>query len=87
MRYVRFNFIDENFGDKVDCVLVWDEKSFIFISNSQNKTNVKEYEEITELFKDLTITKNELDFFRNLTVEQEKEINELLRDMKKMEYK
>lgn len=87
MRYVRFNFIDENFGDKVDCVLVWDDKSFIFISNTQNKTIVKEYEEITELFKDLAITKNELDFFRNLTVEQEKEINELLREMKKMEYK
>ena len=29
MRYVRFNFIDETFGEEVECLLIWDDEEFI----------------------------------------------------------
>lgn len=77
MRNVRFNFIDENFGEPVECVLVWDDNSFILITLMENKITIKEYEEITDLFKEVITSKNELEFLRNLTAEQEKDIDEL----------
>ncbi|MBP3595884.1 MAG: hypothetical protein J6J60_00565 [Clostridia bacterium] len=77
MRNASFNFIDENFGEKVECVLIWDDNSFILITLMENKIKIKEYEEITDLFKDVITSKNELEFLRNVTAEQDKEIEEL----------
>lgn len=77
MRNASFNFIDENFGEKVECVLIWDDNSFILITLMENKIKIKEYEEITDLFKDVITSKNELEFLRNITAEQDKEIEEL----------
>ena len=77
MRNVRFNFIDENFGERVECVLIWDDNSFILITLIENKIKIKEYKEITDLFKDVVTSKNELEFLRNVTAEQDREIEEL----------
>lgn len=32
MRYVRFNFIDETFGEEVECLLIWDDEEFIIVT-------------------------------------------------------
>lgn len=77
MRNVRFNFIDENFGEKVECILIWDDNSFILITLMENKIKIKEYEEITDLFKDVITSKNELEFLRDVTENQDREIEEL----------
>lgn len=77
MRNVRFNFTDENFGDEVECVLIWDDNSFILITLIENRIEIKEYEEITDLFRDVITSKNELEFLRNVVAEQDKEIEEL----------
>lgn len=77
MRNVRFNFTDENFGEEVECILIWDDNSFILITLIENKIEIKEYEEITDLFRDVITSKNELEFLRNVVAEQDKEIEEL----------
>lgn len=82
MRNSRFDFVDENFGEEVECILIWDDNSFILITVVENKITLKEYKEITELFKEAIINKNELEFLRNLTEEQEKEIEELEKKIK-----
>ena len=51
MRYVVFSFTDENFGDKIECALIWDDTSFILISVCEDKINIKKYTDITDLFK------------------------------------
>lgn len=77
MRYVSFNFIDETFGEEVECLLIWDNEEFIIISINEDEIRVKKYKDMQDLLVEFITNKNELDFLRNLTVEQEKDIGEL----------
>lgn len=77
MRYVSFNFIDETFGEEVECLLIWDNEEFIIISINEDEIRVKKYKDMQDLLVEFITNKNELDFLRNLTVEQEKDIEEL----------
>ena len=42
MRYVSFNFIDETFGEEVECLLIWDNEEFIIISINEDEIRVIE---------------------------------------------
>ena len=77
MRYVSFNFIDETFGEEVECLLIWDNEELIIISINEDEIRVKKYKDMQDLLVEFITNKNELDFLRNLTVEQEKDIEEL----------
>lgn len=77
MRIKEFNFIDENFGEKVGCVLILDENEFIIIFIQNEKISIKKYKGIKELIRELITNKSELEFLRNLVVEQQKELEEL----------
>ena len=73
MRYVRFNFIDETFGEEVECMLIWDDEEFIIISIDEEEINVKKYKDMQDLLVEFLTNKNELEFLRELTDDQEKE--------------
>lgn len=77
MRHVNFKFIDENFGEEIEYILVWDDEKFILIYNVNEELTVKEYKKINELLEEFLKNKNELDFLRNLTKQQEIEIESL----------
>lgn len=87
MRYVRFNFIDETFGEEVECLLIWDDEEFIIVTLDEEEIKIKKYKDMQELLVEFLTKKNELDFLRNLTVEQEKDIDELEEKIKWMENK
>lgn len=82
MRYVVFSFTDENFGDKIECALIWDDTSFILISVCEDKINIKKYTDITDLFKELVVNRNELEILREIVDDQEKEIEEMEKEIK-----
>lgn len=77
MRYIRFNFIDETFGEEVECLIIWDDEEFIIISIQEDEILIKKYDDMQEFIVEFLTNKNELDFLRNLTKEQEKDIEEL----------
>lgn len=77
MRYVQFNFIDETFGEKIECLIIWDDDEFIIISIQEEEILIKKYHDMQEFIAEFLTNNNELDFLRNLTKEQEKEIEEL----------
>lgn len=87
MRYVRFNFIDETFGEEVECLLIWDDEEFIIVTLDEEEIKIKKYKDMQELLVEFLTNKNELDFLRNLTVEQEKDIDKLEEKIKWMENK
>ena len=87
MRYVRFNFIDETFGEEVECLLIWDDEEFIIISIDEEEIKVKKYKDMQDLLVEFLTNKNELEFLRELTDEQEKEIEKLEEKIKWMENK
>lgn len=87
MRYVRFNFIDETFGEEIECLLIWDDEEFIIVTLDEEEIKIKKYKDMQELLVEFLTNKNELDFLRNLTVEQEKDIDELEKKIKWMENK
>lgn len=87
MRYVRFNFIDETFGEEIECLLIWDDEEFIIVTLDEEKIKIKKYKDMQELLVEFLTNKNELEFLRNLTVEQEKDIDELEEKIKWMENK
>ncbi len=82
MRYVQFNFIDETFGEPMECLLIWDDEEFIIVSMDEEEITIKKYKDIQDFIVEFLTNKNELDFLRNLTVEQEKEIEELEEKLK-----
>ena len=86
MRYVQFNFIDETFGERVECLIIWDDEEFIIIS-MQEEIQIKKYRDMQDFIKEFITNKSELDFLRNLTVEQEKEIERLEGKIKWMKKK
>ena len=83
MRYVQFNFIDETFGERVECLIIWDDEEFIIISMQEEEIQVKKYSDIQNFIEEFITNKSELDFLRNLTVEQEKEIERLEKELQK----
>lgn len=87
MRYVRFNFIDETFGEEVECMLIWDDEEFIIISIDEEEINVKKYKDMQDLLVEFLTNKNELEFLRELTDDQEKEIEKLEEKIKWMRNK
>ena len=87
MRYVRFNFIDETFGEEVECLLIWDDEEFIIISIDEEEIKVKKYKDMQDLLVEFLTNKNELEFLRELTDEQEKEIERLEAKIKWMKNK
>lgn len=87
MRYVQFNFIDETFGERVECLIIWDDEEFIIISMQEEEIQIKKYRDMQDFIKEFITNKSELDFLRNLTVEQEKEIERLEGKIKWMKKK
>ena len=87
MRYVRFNFIDETFGEEVECLLIWDDEEFIIVTLDEEEIKIKKYKDMQELLVEFLTNKNELEFLRSLTIEQEKDIDELEEKIKLMENK
>ena len=87
MRYVQFNFIDETFGERVECLIIWDDEEFIIISMQEEEIRIKKYRDMQDFIKEFITNKSELDFLRNLTVEQEKEIERLEGKIKWMKKK
>lgn len=86
MRYVQFNFIDETFGERVECLIIWDDEEFIIILMQEEEIQIKEYNDIQDFIEEFITNKTELDFLRNLTVEQEKEIERLEEKLKWMKW-
>ena len=87
MRYVTFNFIDETFGEKIECLLIWDDEEFIIISIDEETITINKYKDMQELLVEFLTNKNELEFLRNLSDEQEKEIERLEAKIKWMKNK
>jgi hypothetical protein len=86
MRYVQFNFIDETFGERVECLIIWDDEEFIIILMQEEEIQIKKYNDIQDFIEEFITNKTELDFLRNLTVEQEKEIERLEEKLKWMKW-
>ena len=87
MRYVSFNFIDETFGEETECLLIWDDEEFIIISINEDEIRVQKYKDMQDLLVEFLTNKNELEFLRNLSDEQEKEIDRLEEKIKWMKNK
>ena len=77
MRNARLNFIDETFGEEVECLIIWDDEEFIIITIQNESIYIKKYKDIKEFIKESITNKSELDFLRNLVVEQEKDLEKL----------
>lgn len=77
IRFKQFSFIDENFGEETENVLIWNNDEFILISVFDKEITIKKYEDIIDLFKEFIVNKNELNFLRTIVENQEKEIGDL----------
>ena len=77
MRNARLNFIDETFGEEVECLIIWDDEEFIIITIQNESISIKKYKDIKEFIKESITNKSELDFLINLVVEQEKDLEKL----------
>lgn len=77
MRNARLNFIDETFGEEVECLIIWDDEEFIIITIQNESISIKKYKDIKEFIKESITNKSELDFLRNLVVKQEKDLEKL----------
>lgn len=77
MRNARLNFVDETFGEEVECLIIWDDEEFITITIQNESIYIKKYKDIKEFIKESITNKSELDFLRNLVVEQEKDLEKL----------
>lgn len=77
MRNARLNFIDETFGEEVECLIIWDDEEFIIITIQNESISIKKYKDIKEFIKESITNKSKLDFLRNLVVEQEKDLEKL----------
>ncbi|MDO5555828.1 MAG: hypothetical protein Q4G09_04085 [Clostridia bacterium] len=75
-KYIKFNFIDETFGENVECILMWNNEIFV-ITVIDKQIVIKRYESSKELLKEFISNREELEFLRGLTQDLEKEIEEL----------
>lgn len=87
MNIKRFDFIDENFGEKVECVHLWDNESSIIIAVFGNSITIKEHKNGKELFKDMITTEHELEIHKNIVCEQDMEIAELKNEIELLKSK
>lgn len=81
MNMKKFNFTDGNFGEEVECVLIWDNNSFILISVFENRITIKKYKEITELIKEMITNKYELEINKEFLVNQDMQLIELEKEI------
>lgn len=77
---------DETFGERVECLIIWDDEEFIIILMQEEEIQIKKYNDIQDFIEEFITNKTELDFLRNLTVEQEKEIERLEEKLKWMKW-
>ena len=77
MRNVKLNFVDETFGEEVECLIICDDDEFIIIATQNENITIKKYKDIKDFIKESITNKSELDFLRNLVVEQEKDLEEM----------
>lgn len=77
MKYIQFNFIDELFGENIEILIIWDNEEFIIISIQEEEIRINKYNDMKTLIREFIANKSELEFLRNLTAEQEKEIDRL----------
>ena len=82
MRNARLNFVDETFGEEVECLIIWDDEEFITITIQNERIYINKYKDIKEFIKESITNKSELDFLRNLVVEQEKDLEKLEEKLK-----
>lgn len=82
MRNARLNFVDETFGEEVECLIIWADEEFITITIQNESIYIKKYKDIKEFIKESITNKSELDFLRNLVVEQEKDLEKLEEKLK-----
>lgn len=82
MRNARLNFVDETFGEEVECLIIWDDEEFITITIQNESIYIKKYKDIKEFIKESITNKSKLDFLRNLVVEQEKDLEKLEEKLK-----
>jgi len=87
MRIKRFDFIDENFGEKVECILIWNDNSFILITAFENKIHIKEYKEITDLLKEMITNTHELEINKDFLIDQDMKMIELEREIEMLKSK
>lgn len=87
MNMKRFDFIDENFGEKVECVHLWDNNSSIIISVFENRITIKEHKNGKELFKDMITTQHELEIHKEIVCGQDMEIIELKKEIELLKKK
>ena len=48
MRYAQFSFIDETFGERIECLIIWDDEEFIIISMQEEEIKIKKYSDIQD---------------------------------------
>ena len=82
MRNARLNFVDETFGEEVECLIIWDDEELFTITIQNESIYIKKYKDIKEFIKESITNKSELDFLRNLVVEQEKDLEKLEEKLK-----
>ena len=82
MRNVKLNFVDETFGEEVECLIIWDDDEFIIIATQNENITIKKYKDIKDFIKESITNKSALDFLRNLVVEQEKDLEEMEEKLK-----
>lgn len=82
MRNVKLNFVDETFCEEVECLIIWDDDEFIIIATQNENITIKKYKDIKDFIKESITNKSELDFLRNLVVEQEKDLEEMEEKLK-----
>lgn len=61
----------------MECLIIWDDEEFIIITIQNESISIKKYKDIKEFIKESITNKSELDFLRNLVVEQEKDLEKL----------
>ena len=61
----------------MECLIIWDDEEFITITIQNESIYIKKYKDIKEFIKESITNKSELDFLRNLVVEQEKDLEKL----------
>lgn len=58
MRNARLNFVDETFGEEVECLIIWDDEEFITITIQNESIYIKKYKDIKEFIKESITNKS-----------------------------
>lgn len=82
-KYINFNFVNETFGEDVQCILMCNEKEIFVITAIEGQIVIKRFENSKELLKEFISNREELEFLRGLTQDLEKEIEGLENKLKR----